>query len=119
VSFREGQLKGFDLTSEEHLLSEELINELQERIGNLETRKDGALMTACRPQAYEPPTFTVTIGDDIVVVKKRRAELKVEFNGRNVVSLTGFNLDLIDLANLRKAIKVLGYYMLLDDLANI
>jgi hypothetical protein len=111
--------KGFDLTVEEHMDAADLIGDLQDRIATLSTRKDGHLKTTCRTSSYEPTIHTVKIGDEIIVVKVRASEVRVSIAGKQVVSVTGLNLDEIDFDGLRRAMAGIQRYMILDDLANI
>jgi len=110
---------GFDLTADEHLQAEELIDELQDRIITLGTRKDSSLKTTNRPSSYQPLIHTVKLGDEVIVVKVRKSEVRVSHQGKQVLAITGMNLDGINFAGLTKALVGLQRYMILDDLANI
>jgi len=111
--------KGFELTTDERLDAEDIINELQDRIATLGSRKDGHLKTTSRTSHYEPMIHTIKMGDEIIVVKVRASEVQVSHRGKEVVSIMGFNLDGIDFVGLRKAMAGIQHYMILDDLASI
>jgi hypothetical protein len=116
---KEGMKKGFDLTADEHLQAEELIGELQDRIGTLDTRKDSHLKTTNRANRYEPTIHTIKVGDQKIILKVRASELRVSMGGRAVISVTGLHLDEIDFDGTREVMSVLHHYMVLDDLASI
>ena len=111
--------KGFELTTEERLRAAELIDEFQERVTNLATRKDGKLKSTCKPSLYEPTIHTINIGDSTVVVKVRKSELQVLHEEETVVKITGLNIDTINVDALDFALQHIRRYMILDDLANI
>ena len=109
----------FELTVDEREHAEELIEELQERVANLGTRKDGNLKMTCRPAAYEPTIHTIKIGDDEVVIRVRMSELRVSHKGRLVLSISGARIDTINIDALDFALQHIRRYMILDDLANV
>jgi len=111
--------KSFELTADEHSAAEDLLAELQDRVADLKTRDNGELKSTERLSSYEPLTHTIKIGDDKIVVKERASELKVEHGKNLVVSITGLNLDEIDIDGLDATLQIMRQYMILDDLANI
>jgi len=110
---------GADLTADEHLHAEELLEELQERIVTLGARKNSVLLTTNRPVRYEPLIHTIKIGDETIVVKVRASEILVLHRGKKVADICGLVISKINFDGFIKALAGIRRYMVLDDLASV
>ena len=118
----EGPVSGHSLSADEHLLAEELIGELQDRMEALRSRGDEHIEKARKrgyASNYTPDSYTIQFGDSIIVIQLGQGRISVSHNGKSVIRIYGLNLDLIDFKGLQIALREIRRYMILDDLANV
>jgi hypothetical protein len=109
---------GAELTGEEHDYAEEIITELQTRLIKLRGRKDEHATFTPR-QRYEPDTYQIVFGDDVIYIYTNANRLWVDHNAVRVLQITGLHIDQIDFEGLEKSMNRVRQYMVLDDLAEI
>ena len=118
----EGPVSGHSLDADGHLLAEELIGELQDRMETLRSRGDEHIEKAKKlgyASNYTPDLYMIQFGDSIIVVQIGQGGISVSHNGKSVVRIHGMNLDLIDFKGLQISLREVRRYMILDDLANV
>lgn len=120
LSRRETDLAEALLEPAEHKEAEELINELQDRVEQLQARKDSNTdVSKSRPWTYSPKMITLDVEGEKVVIKLGQGKTEVSHKGRVVVRIIGLYLDLINFTKFEDALAMIRRYMILDDLAAI
>lgn len=117
-----GPRSGSTLTADEHLLAEELIGELQDRMMKLQDMGDEHIEKAKKrgyASNYDPDSWSIQFGDSIIVIKLGQGRISASHNGKDVLRIFSMKLDLIDFEGLRRALRGVRNYMILDDLANV
>ena len=118
-SLSTGKLMSWDITPDERIQADELINELRTRLITLRERKDAAVKDTPRLWSSGTETTLIEVGPRRVVIKEWLNHVSVSINGFDCLSLTGINLDFIDLGSMSEALIGLRQRLILDDLAAI
>lgn len=109
----------WDITPDERVQADELINELRTRLITLRERKDAAVKDSRSYSSGGTETTLIEVGPRRVVIKEWLNHVTVSLNGFECLSLTGVNLDYIDLGAMSEALIGLRQRLILDDLAAI
>jgi len=116
---RDAWRRDAELTAEEHLEAEELINEMQDRLETLRERNQTKGITTGLGFKYQPISYTVETTHGQVVFEVGQGGVEVKLNGSSVLQIVGLYLVGIKFNPLTRALSGVRAQMILDDLAAI